>query len=335
MRQFNKSIQSKLFNYFTQKIRLKPSTKGWYRGDCIYCDGKYSMGVHFHETRLKCFKCGIKVTAFEAIMELENLDNINQVKSLLSLKDDFEQFERINRIEPRDVKPIALPDDYHSILTGTNIFAKGARNYLKNRGFDVEELGMRGVGYCDDGPYQGYIIFPFYKKGELVFFQGRYFIPIGPKMKNPPEEEFGIGKTQVMYNEDALFMYRKIRVVESITNSLTLGDTSIATLGKAISSWQYNMILKSPVERIHILLDPDAYMEALEFAMSIVHYKKVKVIKLPEDKDVNDIGKGSTIMIEKETPYQNYQDLFRIRLNLKNEGPKHSPNGIRFNSSFE
>jgi hypothetical protein len=334
MRQFTKEIQAKIYNYFDQKIRLKKSTKGWFRGDCIYCDGKYTMGIHFHETKLHCFKCGIHVTPFQAIMEMENLSNIEQVKKLLHLQDEFERFERIHRNEVTEIKPIKLPEEFHSILTGNNQLAKSARNYLEKRGFDIEYLGLRGVGYCDDGPYLGYIIFPFYKRSELVFFQGRYYIPLGPKMRNPPEEEFGIGKTQVMYNEDALMMYKKIRIVESITNALTLGDTGIATLGKSISSWQFNRILRSPVQAVSVMLDPDAYINGLEFAMSICHYKKVKVVKLPDENDVNDLGKNRTILLEKETPYQDYNTLFRLRLNCRNAGPEHTYKRIRFGSSF-
>ena len=335
MRQYSQEVKGKLFTYFQQKLRLKPSTKGWYRGDCIYCDGKYSMGIHFHEHRLHCFKCGIHVTPIQAIIDIEGFTNYNEALKLLRLQDDFDRFERQILGKVEEVKPIDLPEGYQSILTGKGIMSKSAKNYLINRGFDLEYLGLRGVGYCLEGDYQGYIIFPIYLKGELVFFQGRRFIPVGPKMKNPPEEEFGVGKSRILYNQDALMIYTRVRLVESITNALTLGDTGVGALGKSLSNYQFNWLVRSPAKAIHILLDPDAMFEAINLGLSLCHHKKVKVVKLPEGEDVNSLGKKETTKIEKATPYMNYNDLFRLKLNYKNEGSQHTYKRNGFSSSFE
>ena len=142
----------------------------------------------------------------------------------------------------------------------------------------------------------------------------------GPKMKNPRNEDFGIGKSELIYNQDALFVYKTIEVVESITNALTLGERSVAILGKSISPYQLSMILSSPCESIHLLLDSDAYEKALTLALEICQHKSVKLIKMPTEQDVNDLGRKKAKDLIRDTPYLNWSELNRLRLNLNNEG---------------
>jgi DNA primase len=140
-------------------------------------------------------------------------------------------------------------------------------------------------------------------------------------MKNPPEEEFGIGKSNLIYNHDALYMYDKVYLVESITNAETLGDQAVAFQGKKLSEYQISNLIYSPCSKVVILLDDDAWEEAVQLAMRLVHYKRVKVVKMPEKQDVNDLGKKATLKLTKVVDYQRYMDLFKLKLN-KNEGPQ-------------
>ena len=96
-----------------------------------------------------------------------------------------------------------------------------------------------------------------------------------------------------------------------------MGDRGIATMGKAISAFQVNELLKSPCERFIILLDPDAKKYAINLALKLVAYKKVKVVFLPEGKDVNDLRKAKTLKLVYQTRYQSYQELIAIRNSLK------------------
>ena len=150
--------------------------------------------------------------------------------------------------------------------------AKSARSYLRGRGFSAFNLSYRGIGYCDSGEYFGYIILPYYQQGQLIYYQTRNFLGNGPKFKNPRVEDFGIGKTQLMFNADALALFTKIYLVESVTNSLTIGEKAVGILGKKISDYQFSAILRSPIEEIVIGLDDDALKEAIELAMRFVNY---------------------------------------------------------------
>ena len=80
---------------------------------------------------------------------------------------------------------------------------------------------------------------------------------------------------------------------------------------------QVNELLKSSCERFIILLDPDAKKYAINLALKLVAYKKVKVVFLPEGKDVNDLGRKETLRLVYQTRYQSYQDLIQIRNSLE------------------
>lgn len=281
------------------------------------------MGIHPQHSKVHCFKCLDSKTSIELLMDIEGFATMNEAHKFLQIQQEYEYYETYSRSKKLELKPVELPVSFTLLSQGTNMYARSARAYMMSRRFKVDRLALKGVGYCTEGPYAGYIIFPFYSKGTLVYFQGRRFLPMGPKMKNPNVEDFGIGKEQIIYNQDALYMYNRCYVVESITNAETLGDAAVATLGKSISSYQLYHMIASPCQRFIFILDPDAYKEALISAMQLVNYKKTKVVNLPyPDKDVNDLGKHTTMEFIKRTPYQGYNDLFRLKLNVNGtQGP--------------
>lgn len=146
----------------------------------------------------------------------------------------------------------------------------------------------------------------------MVYFTARKFIDVGPKFKNPKTEDFGIGKKLLLYNVDSLAIYKKIYIVESVTNSLTLGDNAISLGGKVLSQYQKNQILLSPVEKVVFIYDPDAYWYAIHDALTIVDHKKIKIVLLEGNDDVNDIGKRATKRFERESPWLSHNELLRL-----------------------
>lgn len=71
-------------------------------------------------------------------------------------------------------------------------------------------------------------------------------------------------------------MYSSIFICEGAINALTMGDRAIATMGKAISAYQVNQLIKSPVDRFILLLDFDARDYAINLALKLVAYKKLR-----------------------------------------------------------
>lgn len=316
MKQYTKSIKGKLYNYFNQRLRLNRSTRGWLRGDCTECGGKNTLGIHIEKRTVHCFRCDVHFNALEYLMKLQNFTTYQEVYKFLSIQQEYEAYEETTYSRP-ELKPVNLPDSFRLLNMGDDTYGRAARHYMKKRGFKIEELVLQGIGYCDEGKYEGYIVFPFYRNGNLIYFQTRKFMDFGPKMKNPDLEEFGIGKTQLLYNIDSLFIYNKIRIFESITNCLTMGNNTVGILGKSISDWQFAQILSSPCEKLSLILDPDAWVKSLELGLRFAPYKKVKLVKLPEDKDANDLGKKKTLQFEKAAKYMTYSEIYKLWLHEK------------------
>ena len=311
---YNEKLTNKFYAYFTSKLNLKQSTKGFYRGDCPFCGGYFTFGANFEYGRSNCFKCDEgKTNLINVVKAIENIDTYGEVLKLLNLQEDFAYtLHAFNKPESVDKKSMALPEGYHRVDMGDNIYAKAARNYLtKTRGFNLKRLINLSWGYCDSGPWAGYIIIPYYVMGKLVYFTSRRYMGSGPKFNNPKAEEYGIGKSQLIYNQDSLFLYEHNYILESATNAVTLGTNTIALGGKAISSYQTWLILKAPTKRVSIILDRDAMEEAYVMALKLVNYKKVKVVLVPDERDVNQLGRKFTLELSKHTKYRDYQKLYK------------------------
>jgi DNA primase len=95
-----------------------------------------------------------------------------------------------------------------------------------------------------------------------------------------------------------------------------MGERAIATMGKSVSRYQVNLLIKSSVRRFILLLDPDAKDKAIDLALKLVNFKSVKVVYLPEGKDANDLGRKEVMKLVWNTRYQNYQDLIKLKNEL-------------------
>lgn len=317
---YNKSVKAKLYRYFTSRLVLKNSTNDYLRGDCPYCGSKNTFGINIESLKINCFKnCGIPKKPLKLLMVMENLSTYQEARIFLSATEEHQGYERLvaKAVKHKEYNPIELPQGYTLISMGKSILADAARRSLTKRGFNIKKLAYCGVGYTLEGEYAGYLIFPFYDNSTLKFFQGRIFAGFGPKMKNPPEEVYGIGKSQLIYNRDALYMYRRVYVVESITNALTIGDNATALLGKKASQYQLSQLIKAPCEEIIIILDPDARSEAIWLALQLVYYKKIKLVYWGNlndtGPDVNNLGRKETLRRVKATKYTTYAELIRLK----------------------
>ena len=313
MKELNDAIKKKVTEYFVSKHGCAPyANRGWYKGYCPKC-GKYKFGFRLSDNRVNCFYCGPMGTPIKAIMELEGFDTLPQVYNFLRTFEGIDYYDGPKKKEV-ELKPVILPESFKLLSIGKSEMGKLARGYMRKRGFSPMSLTMMGVGYCTSGDFKGMIILPFYRQGKLVYFIGRRFMAFGlNKFNNPDAEAFGIGKTELIFNEDALQIYSTIYIVESVINALTIGANAIAIMGKKISPIQLSKILRSPCKRIVICLDPDAYTEAIQLGLKLVEYKMVKVIKFPEGKDVNNLGKKWVIENRKATPYQTYMQLINMK----------------------
>lgn len=311
----NKLMKQKLYSYAIKSLGLREYRRGWLKGICPDCGRQDKFGFNLYQNRTNCFVCGYHPSPIRLIMDIEGLDSYNEVKQFLGTYEGRTYLEpvieRIERIET------VLPEGYKNLAIGNSKLGKMARNYVKGRGFDPDDMALKGWGYGTKDEYWGYIIIPFYIGGKLIYYNARRYIGSGPKYRNPKIEDFGLGKSLIMYNSDALALYDTVYLVEGAINAETIGDEAIATGGKKISHYQISMIQKSEVDKIIILLDPDAMVDAIKVAMDLSFHKKVKVIELPEEVDVNDLGRDRTMVEVSNIPWLNYNELLKRHHNLK------------------
>lgn len=307
----NKHAKDKLYGYVTRTLGMRPYLRGWLKGTCPDCGRQDKFGVNLYMNRTNCFVCGYHPTPINLITDLEGFSTISEAWDFLKTYDGLRYLEPIiERIKKVQIK---LPESYTNIAFGNSLIARSARKHLRNRGFDLDDASLKGWGYCTSGDYMGYLILPFYVGGTLVYFNGRRIVGPGSKYKNPAIEDFGIGKSMIVYNLDALAIYKDIYILEGVFNAETLGEDALAMGGKKISDYQISMVNKSHVESITILLDPDAYYDAIKLALQFVFHKKVKITLLPDDNDVNDIGKKKTMKLIEKEKWLSHSDILKLK----------------------
>lgn len=311
---YNDQVAAKLYTYFTTRLGMYEYTRGFIKGDCPICGKKNKFGVNISTNYAHCFSCEHRSGLIKLVQAIENIPVWNEAMVFIGAFEGSGSF-RITRQEKRQVDQIELPEGFRLIGLYDSYTHKLVEKNLRKRGFSISRLMSKGIGYCASGKYAGRIIIPYYENGRLIYFNARKFIDLGEKFKNPSEEEVGIGKSQIIYNRDALLIYDKVWLFESATNAITLGNNATATGGKALSPWQKNEYITSPVEKIIIGLDDDGQKEAYKLGMDLASHKKVKVLRFPPKKDANDLGAKATREIEKSTPWMSYQDCYRAYIN--------------------
>lgn len=308
-------FKSRLRTYFVKRLGGYDYRHGWMRiPTCPYCGREHKLGVNLSMYRTNCFRCNAHPSPAQLIMDIEGFTEYHELINFLN-NGQFDELQfKEEKIELAESKPVYLPDGFKLINQGTSQVARSIRSYMSSRGFTIEELSKHGIGYvATEGPFFGYLIIPYYYKGTLRYYNARNVIGQGPRYNNPNKDITGLGKEFIIFNQDALDMYSSIFICEGAINALTMGDRAIATMGKAISAYQVNQLIKSPVNRFILLLDFDARDYAINLALKLVAYKKVKVILFKDNRDVNDLGKKAVLKMIYKTRYQSYQALIKLR----------------------
>lgn len=308
-------FKSKLKTYFIKRFGAFEYRHGWMRiPTCPYCGREHKLGVNLSMYRTNCFRCNAHPSPAQLIMDIEGFTEYHELINFLN-NGQFDELQfKEEKIELAESKPVYLPDGFKLINQGTSQVARSIRSYMSSRGFTIEELSKHGIGYvATEGPFFGYLIIPYYYNGTLRYYNARNVIGQGPRYNNPNKDITGLGKEFIIFNQDALDMYSSVFICEGAINALTMGDRAIATMGKAISAYQVNQLIKSPVNRFILLLDFDARDYAINLALKLVAYKKVKVVLFKDNRDVNDLGKKAVLKMVYKTRYQSYQDLIKLR----------------------
>jgi len=309
--------EGKIYSYFDDNHGpLIPSTHGWYTGTCPYC-GSQKLSVNPEHKTVKCWKgC---FTSGYVVTFIKNYYGIQYIEASEILDDYTEKLRLVPKIGKKErVEASILPEGFKPILGDVTKMGERARNYLRDRGFDLNYMDMLGVGYVDvEGEFFGYLIIPLRRNGDIYYFIGRDFIGNFPRYKNPSVSEYGVGKSELLFNEEALTLHNKIYILEGWADAATIGSEAVATQGTVLSDAQTSIILSSQIEDVIIVPDGFFYKAGLENASKFVGRKRVKILDLDDystedKKDVNSLGLSLILELEQHTPYINNLHEFYV-----------------------
>ena len=117
----NKSIRGKLYTYFRDRLDLKPSTKGFLRGDCPFCFGKFCFGVNIYTNKINCFKDGCSNwlpgqanPLLELVCKLEDFTEIEEARKLIDVRQEYELRDIKTTVKSKKSK-VTLPESFAPI----------------------------------------------------------------------------------------------------------------------------------------------------------------------------------------------------------------------------
>ena len=187
----------------------------------------------------------------------------------------------------KKLEVIQLPQEMKllSDKKDTSIIKEHALRFLIKRGITSEDIKRYNLGYCSEGVYQNRIIIPSYDSiGKLNYFVGRDFYASTLKYKNPPIPKDVIGFD--LYVNWSL----PIILVEGVFDAMSIKNNSIPLFGKTILPKLYGKIIENKVKDIFIILDSDAFDDAIQITEKFVNEGiSVNFVKL-DGKDPNDLG---------------------------------------------
>jgi DNA primase len=143
------------------------------------------------------------------------------------------------------------------------------------------------IGYTVTGEFAYRIIVPsFNKEGTLNYFVARAWVSKKMKYKNPTA-----AKDEIIFNEGLIDWSKDVYLVEGAFDGFFL-DNSIVMLGKKMSQLLFETLYNNAKGNVIICPDGDAWKDGLKLYHELnggVLYNKIKIIKLPIDKDICDL----------------------------------------------
>jgi DNA primase len=267
---------------------LHYESKGQISFDCPECDDERHKGnleINYFSHVYKCWSCGDTEGTHGPLGKLfDKYGNKSQKKVYKVLQPE--------EFKPKEVRKekLRLPNEFKLFkeVSETHPIRRQAYTYLTNRGITNEIIEKYKIGFCSNGEFGGRVIVPSYtESGELNYFIARSWIPnTRAKYKNPEAE-----KDKIIFNESLINWNQDIFLVEGVFDGFFLPN-SIPMLGKHMSEKLFDTIYQRAMGNIIISLDGDAWSNAVKLYHELNGgglYGKIKILKLPEDKDVCDL----------------------------------------------
>jgi DNA primase len=268
-------------------------SKGQISFDCPVCsrekgldkgDGKGNLEINYYRHVYKCWACSDTNGTQGALGKLFDLYGTKKQKKVYNLIKPEEL-----KVEIKKINKLKLPQGYKKFSDSNARFIPHieAMKYLTSRGITQEIIEKYQIGYTVEGDFAYRIIVPsFDSEGSLNYFIARSWVPRKMKYKNPTAE-----KDKIIFNEALIDWTKDIYLVEGVFDGFFL-ENSIPMLGKKISPLLFESLYNKSTGNIIICTDGDAWDDGLKIYHELnggTLYNKIKIVKLPKDKDVCDL----------------------------------------------
>ena len=268
-------------------------SKGQISFDCPVCaeekgldggDGKGNLEINYSRHVYKCWACS------------ETYGTHGPLGKLFDQYATKGQKKVYNLIKPEELKQedvrrpkLRLPEGFTTFKDSNPRFIPHieAYRYLTSRGVNDEMIEKYNIGYTVNGDFAYRIIIPSYNlDGQLNYFVARSWVPKKMKYKNP-----SVPKDEIIFNEGRIDWDKDIFLCEGAFDSFFL-DNSIVMLGKKMSKLLFETLYAKANKNIIICCDGDAFEDGIRVYAELNGgrlYNKIKIVKLPLDKDVCDL----------------------------------------------
>ena len=206
---------------------------------------------------------------------------------------------------------VSLPREFLPLwVMNKSLYRNQAKSFLHKRGITDVDIKKYKIGFCDSGSYEGRIIIPSYDdKGLLNYFVGRSFVGEKMKYKNP-----NVSRDIVPF--DWYIAWSKPLVLcEGVFDAMSIRSNAIPMLSKKPSRSLLRKIFEKNVKTIYIALDDDAKKDAYNMSEFFRDFGvDCKVVKLPTDKDPNDLGWKKITTLIHSTESASFSDSIQAKL---------------------
>ena len=283
-----------LLSDFLGEPKQHYESKGQISFDCPVCaeekglddgDGKGNLEINYIRHVYKCWACGETHGTHGPLGKLFDGYATKQQKKVYNLvkPEEFKQEDK-KRVRLR------LPEGFTTFKDSNPRFIPHieAYRYLKSRGISDDMIEKYNIGYTVSGEFAYRIIIPSYNsEGQLNYFVGRAWVNKRMKYKNPAS----VPKDEIIFNERLIDWDKDIYLVEGAFDSFFL-DNPLVMLGKKMSKLIFETLYTKANANVVICVDGDAWDDGLKMYHELNGgrlYNKVKIVRLPKDKDVCDL----------------------------------------------
>lgn len=263
-------------------------------------DGKFNLEISTSKRMFRCWKCDdpkFSGSLGRLIRTFGTHADYEIYKSYAGNLTDYDFQEE----DEKEYVPVKLPDEMvmFSQLDAHNLEHFEAYNYLVNDRKISRDIILRyRLGFCTTGKYAKRVIIPSYDaNGEVNYFVARNYDTADKSRK--PYDNPKSDKDRIIFNEGFVNWDSTVYLVEGAFEMLSFPINIIPMLGKTISTTLF-MKLKELKPNVVVLLDPDAYKNAIElfYTLSAIYVgceERVKIVAIPCEKDLDELRKNRGI----------------------------------------